>query len=259
MDYEALNYLTVKDKFPIPVIEELLDELGGAVIFLKLDLWSGYHHIRMYPPHILKTTFKTHVGHFKYLVMPFGLTNAPSTFQSLMNTIFQPFLRRFVLVFFDDILIYSRNMQEYVLHLQQIFQVLQTHQLYVKMSKCIFGDPTVEYLGHVISKEGVAMNTKKIQTVVDWPLPKNFTHLREFLGLAGYYRRFIRNFAKLSAPLTSLLKANNTFVWTDSSTVAFNLLKEALTSALVLALPNFDIPFVIETDASGSGIGVVLT
>jgi hypothetical protein len=220
VNYRALNSKTVKDKFPIPVVEELFNELHGGVFFTKLDMRSGYHQVRMHDADVEKTMFCTHQGFFEFLVMPFGLANAPATFQALMNDTLWSFLRRFVLVFFDDILIYSSSWSEHLRHINMVLAKLQEHHLLIKRSKCSFGEHSVAYLGHVIC---VTMDEQKVRNVLDWPLPRSVRTLRAFLGLAGYYHRFIKNYGAIAAPLMALLK--DAFKWSTEAEEAFRALQ----------------------------------
>lgn len=257
VDYRDLIKQDIKSKFPIPIMKDLLDELGGSVLFSKIDLRSGYHQLRMAVDDIPITNFRTHSGHYAYLVMPFGLSNAPTTFQGLMNSIFHQFLRKFVLVFFDDILIYNKHIQDHLQHLQLVFEEMRRHQLFAKRSKCSFGVQMIEYLRHFITAEGVSTDPQKIMAIQNSPIPTTLKQLRGFLGLAGYYRRFIKSFGIISRPLTDLLKKEG-FKWSPEATEAFNELKKALTQARVSTLLDFTKTFVVETGASGYGVGAVL-
>lgn len=253
-----MNALTIKSKYPLPVIDELLDELHGASFFSKLDLRAGYHQIRLTEGDEYKTAFHTHHGHYEFTVMAFGLTGAPATFQAEMNRTLAPLLRKCALVFFDDILIYSSTYKDHLSHLQQVLQLLADNQWKVKMSKCEFAQSSIHYLGHVISADGVATDESKIAAVRDWPVPQDVKQLRSFLGLAGYYRKYVRNYASISKPLTVLLHKNIPFIWTIDTQVAFDTLKHALVTAPVLALPDFACTFIVETDVCDVGIGAVL-
>jgi hypothetical protein len=205
-----------------------------------------------------KTTFKTHQGMYELLVMPFGLTNAPATFQHVMNTIFSDFLCKFVLVFMDGILVYSPTLADHIQHLTLILQVLAKHQFFIKESKCLFAQQSLEYLGHVITSEGIATDPSKVAAVSQWPVPTNVKELRGFLGLASYYKCFIKNYGIISYPLTNLLKKGVVFLWSSTVQQAFEAVQHALSIAPVLSLPDFNKPFVLEIDASNLGIGAIL-
>ncbi|CAM8954210.1 unnamed protein product [Rhodiola kirilowii] len=257
VDYRALNAITIKDRFPIPTVDELLDELNGAQVFTRLDLKSGYHQLRLHPADTQKTAFRTHEGHYEFLVMPFGLSNAPASFQAEMNRIFKHLLRRSVLVFFDDILIYSTSWDTHLVHLYEVLTILANHPFYANPGKCDIGRDSIAYLGHIISAQGVMVDSAKVQAVQTWRPPTNLRQLRGFLGLVGYYRRFVRDYASRAANLTNLLR-KDAFVWDTKAMDAFIDLKSALTTTPVLALPDFSKAFTLQTDASGVGIGAVL-
>jgi hypothetical protein len=257
VDYRRLNSITVKNKFPMPLIDEILDELTWATVFTRLDFKSSFHQVRMAATEEFKTAFKTHHGHYQFKVMPFGLCNAAATFQCIMNSVLESFLRRFVIVFMDDILVYSRSLSEHASHLRQVLTLLKEQKFFVKLSKCAFAQEELEYLGHIISGVGVATDPRKTQAMTEWPTPTSVTKLRGFLGLTGYYRKFVKHYGALAKPLTNLLKKKS-FHWSEEAQVAFDSLKRAMTSTPVLALPDFSQQFIVEIDASDTGLGAVL-
>ncbi|GJZ37300.1 putative reverse transcriptase domain-containing protein [Tanacetum coccineum] len=253
IDYRELNKLTVKNRYPLPRIDDLFDQLQGSSIYSKIDLRSGYHQLRVREEDIPKTAFRTRYGHYEFQVMPFGLTNAPAVFMDLMNRVCKPYLDKFVIVFIDDILIYSKNKQEHAEHLKLILELLKKEQLYAKFSKCEFWIPKVQFLGHVIDSQGIHVDPAKIESVKDWASPKSATEIRQFLGLAGYYRRFIKGFSKIAKPMTKLTQKKVKFDWGDKAEIAFQLIKHKLCSAPILALPEGNEDFIIYCDASIKG------
>jgi hypothetical protein len=258
VDYRPLNAVTIKNKYPLPRIDVLFDQLAGAKVFSKIDLKSGYHQIKFRPCDIPKTAFSTRYGLYEYLVMSFGLTNAPAYFMYLMNSVFMTELDKFIVVFIDDILVYSKNKEEHVEHLRIILQRLRDHKLYAKFSKCEFRLDSVKFLGLTISNEGISVDPSKVQEVMHWKPPKSVHQIRSFLGLAGYYRRFVPDFSRIAKPMTELLKKGVRFAWDEKCENAFQTLKQYLTSAPVLAQPDNSKPYEVYCDASGTGLGCVL-
>ena len=259
VDYRDLNAVTVKDRYPLPRIEDTLNLLHGAKLFSTLDLFSGYWQIEIAEEDIHKTAFTAESGHFEYIRMPFGLCNAPSTFQRTMELIFKPLIGKCVMVYIDDIIVYSKTIEEHVEHLTLTFRLLQSNGLKVKIQKCRFAATEVEYLGHIVSEKGVKVDPKKIKSVHNYPAPKNADEVRSFLGLANYYRRFIDQFADKVHALTTLTRSKVTWQWGQKEISAFNGIKECLCSAPTLAYPDFARPFILHTDACGYGVGGVLS
>ena len=257
VDYRALNRLTVKNSYPLPRIDDIFDQLKGAQFFTKIDLRSGYHQIRLDKNSIPYTAFRTRYGHFEFLVLPFGLTNAPATFMNLMNDIFKEHLDVFVIVYLDDILIYSKTWKEHLEHIKTVLKILRKERLFGKISKCVFGVTEVEYLGHIISQDGIAVDPHKVTAVMEWPVPKNKQQVQSFLGLVNYYRRFIKGCSLIAKPLTELTK-NVPFDWKQDKKDAFEALKRIICSAPVLRNFNSSLPIYVTTDASQYAIGAVL-
>jgi hypothetical protein len=258
VDYHSLNEVTIKNKYPLPRIDDIFDQLKGACIFSKIDLRSGYHQLKIRASDILKTTFITRCGLYEYTVISFGLTNTLAYFMYLMNTLFKEYLDKFVVVFIDDILIFSKNEEEHDEHLHLVLQKLRENLLYAKLNKCEFWLKEVSFLGHIISEGGISVDPSKVKDVLSWNTSQNVSDIRSFLGLAGYYRRFIEGFSKISKPLIELLEKSKTFEWTLRREASFQELKKRLTTAPVLTIFDMKKPFSIYYDASGQGLGCVL-
>ncbi|KAK1433348.1 hypothetical protein QVD17_10258 [Tagetes erecta] len=258
IDYRDLNKVTIKNRYPLPRIDDLFDQLQGSSYFSKIDLRSGYHQVKVRKEDVPKTAFRTRYGHYEFLVMPFGLTNAPAVFMDLMNRVCKPYLDKFVIVFIDDILIYSRTMEEHSEHLRKVLELLRGERLYAKFSKCEFWLREVQFLGYIVNEQGIQVDPSKVEAVMKWETPRTATEIRRFLGLAGYYRRFIKDFSKIAKSLTKLTQKKVAFKWEPEQEEAFRTLKERLSSAPILALPNGNDDFVVYCDASATGFGCVL-
>jgi transposase InsO family protein len=262
VDYRALNSVTKKDRHPLPLIQECFDALVGAKFFTKIDLQQGFHQMRISPGDVPKTAFGSKYGHFEWLVMPFGLVNAPSTFQRMMTHILKEFIDDFVQVYLDDILIYSKNEADHLLHVEKVLKVLLIEELKCSGKKCSFGQTEIQYVGHMVSHNHVRPMKDKLDAINEWPRPTNVYDVRSFLGLCGYYRRYISNFAKIACPLHALTGGNVTkkqkVLWLPVHELAFLALKTALVSAPVLLMPDVLKAFVMETDASDFAVGAVL-
>ncbi|WMV24317.1 hypothetical protein MTR67_017702 [Solanum verrucosum] len=258
IDYRQLNKVTIKIKYHLPRIDDLFDQLQGESYFSYIDLRSGYHQLRVKEEDIPKMAFRTRYGHHEFFVMSFGLNNTPTAFMDLMNRVFIQYLDMFVIVFVDDILIYSRSENEHIDHLRIVLQILNDQQLYAKFSKCEFWLRSVAFLGHIVSSKGIEVDPKKTEAVKSWPRPLSPTDIRSFLGLADYYRRFVEGFSSIASPLTSLTQKKAKFLWSKACEKSFQELKDRLTSTLVLTLLEGTDGFVVYCDASKVGLGCVL-
>lgn len=258
VDYRGLNKITRKNRHPLPRIDELLDRFRGAGYFSKLDLLSGYHQQCIFGPHTHKTAFRCRYGHFEFNVVPFGLTNAPASFSRMMMRVLDPVLDKWVVVYLDDLLIYSKTKKEHLQHLRSVLALLRKNGLYAKLSKCSFMQDETEFLGHTITKDGIKTSAGLSKAIRDWPTPKSTKDVQQFLGLAQFYQQYVSGFAKIALPLSSLLANNTPFTWTTEQQSAFTQLKQAICSAPVLRIFDPDLLTFVDTDASGFAIGAVL-
>ena len=248
----------IKNRYPLPRIDDLFDQLRGARVYSKIDLRIDYHQLSVRETDIPKTTFRTRYGHFEFTVMPFGLMNVPAAFMDLMHRVFQPYLDQFVVVFVDDILIYSQSEGEHEYHLRVVLQLLRDHQLYAKFNKYEFWLTEVRFLGHVVSASGVSVDPEKVEVMMSWEKPKSVFEIHSFLGLVGYYRRFIEDFLRLAAPITRLTRKEVKFDWDDRCEEEFQELKRRLTSAPILIVSDKGQGYIVYCDASRAGLGCVL-
>ena len=258
VNYKPLNDITKKDNYPLPRIDELLDSLHEAQWFTTLDLASGYWQIKVKPEDQEKTAFITKFGTYEFKVMPFGLCNAPATFQRTMDTVLRGIKEKFVLVYLDDVIIYSKTFSEHLQHIIEVLNRIREANLRLKAEKCHFAATELQFLGHVVGKEGVKPDPEKIDKMVNYPEPNNLRELRGVLGLFSYYRRFIKDFAQVADPLYQLLKKDTPYIWTELQQKAFEKLKKKLTEAPIVQYPDFNKPFFLYTDASLIGVGAVL-
>lgn len=259
VDYRCLNAITKTQCFPVTRIEEILDFTQNSTIFSKVDLKSGYHQLGLHPSDRQKTAFSINGKHYDFNVLCFGLKNAPAAFMHFLKTLLHEFIGKFIIEYLDDILIYSKSIDEYKDHLTRLFAKLANAEIIVNEKKCEFLKTEIDFLGQTLNKSGTEPDKTKVKAIHEWPVPPNLTDLRGFLGLAGYYQRFMKQFATFAEPPTNLLKKDEKFIWDAEQKSAFEKLKSAISSALFLILPDYSQDFVLETDASGVGIGSVLS
>ena len=259
IDYQTLNKASIKGSYPLPHIQDTLDTLYGKNLFTTLDLLKEYHQIKAEENSCEKKAFTTHIGLFQYILLPFGLTNVPASFQHLLEHVLRDYIGKFVILYIGDVLIFSASFADHLSHVAQVMHTLWEAYLKVRMNKCQFARKSVEFLGHLIISEGIGPNKRNVEAVTSFPTPANIKDVRAFLGLCNYYWQFIKNYSVLAGPLLQLLKENTVFHWHSLQHESFLGLKERLTTAPILAYPDFSIPFTLYTDASGDSIGFNLT
>jgi hypothetical protein len=259
IDYRSLNNITIKNRYPLPLISELISNFKGSSWFTKIDLRGAYNLVRIKPGDEWKTTFRCRYGQFEYLVMPFGLTNAPSVFQALMNDVFSDLLDIVCVIYLDDILIFSKTLEEHHGHVTEVLRRLTTNSLYAKLEKCIFHVHSVDFLGYIVSDEGLSMDPKRVESIANWKAPSSVKEVQIFLGFANFYRSFIEGYSRVCLPITNLLKKDQVFSWTKDCQNSFDLLKKNFSSAPLLVHADSSLPFLLETDASDFAISGILS
>jgi len=258
VDYRKLNNVTKKDSYPLPRIDDMLETLSGSQWFSSLDLASGFWQVELDQTTKEKTAFVTKFGIYEFEVMPFGLCNAPATFQRLMEKVLSNLLWKFVVVYVDDINVGSKSFEEHLDYLKQVFEKFRTHGLKLSPEKCFFFNTKLPFLGHVIGRDGIQTDPEKLKAIKQFPIPKDITQLRGFIALASYYRKFVKNFSKITTPLNKLLKKNVRYVWTQEQQQVFEELKNHLMTPPILAYPNFNKPFILYTDAFTFALGAIM-
>ncbi|KAG0974677.1 hypothetical protein G6F28_013156 [Rhizopus arrhizus] len=259
IDYRKLNAVTKKDAYPLPRIDDLLDTLGKAKVFSALDMRAGFHQVPLEEDSKELTAFTTKFGTYHYNTLPMGLVNSPATFQRLIDLCFRPLINKCLVAYIDDLNVYSLNHQDHLQHLEQVFQCIQIANLKLNPEKCFFFKDHLKFLGYIVTKEGLQTDPSKIQKIVEYPQPRTIKQVRGFLGIASYYRRFIKNFAAIARPLHDQTKTTKKIPWTSLTTESFETLKKLLTTAPILSRPDFNKPFILVTDASKLGLGAILT
>ena len=260
LDFRELNRITIRDPYPLPLIPDLFNQVAGAKWFSKMDLRGAYNLVRIKEGDEWKTAFNTPEGHYENLVMPFGLTNAPAVFQHFVNDIFSHLIGRFVVIYLDDILVYSPDLDTHKIHVRQVLQILRANKLFAKLEKCVFAVKELPFLGYVLSDSGFRMDPEKVRAIMDWDLPENLKALQRFLGFANFYRKFIKNYSLVVKPLTDMTRKGSDFSkWSHAAKTAFTSLKERFTSAPILVQPDVSLPFIVEVDSSEVGVGAVLS
>ena len=259
IDFRKVNDITKTDAHPLPRIDDLLEQFRTARYFSSMDLASGYWQVEMDEQDKEKTAFTCHLGLYEFNVMPFGLKNAPATFQRLMNHVLREYLYEFAVVYIDDILIYSKTFEEHIEHLEKIFEKLKEAKLMIKLKKCKFCEPNIEFLGHIVGRDGLKPDPGKVKKIKEMKAPKDVSSLRSVLGLFSYYRKFVENFSRIAKPMNELLKKDNEFKWGEKQQEAFEILKQKLMEEPILGYPDYEKPFVLFTDASGTGLGAILS